>query len=420
VSAALAIAALLALASVAQEGERREVEVKSESGRFVARIHKAAGQERVAEALARWRLTVEAVDGDGQREAVWSCVVQHRPGERTYFVGDDGLAVVEVDPQYDSKRDLVRVWREERELVDLDATALGLEHKTGAWLAPENGARVGWLETPAGPMAQLYLRLADGGVRRVDLSTGRVFATHEWVTEIAVEPLVDDAVRAYAAPPYVKSASAPPSVAWGELLEVAIAGSHPTPNWRCVGVDARLEEGGATLVLAPLSAPPPKNSVQLQVLDAFDLVVRIVGLAPGRYSIRVVGRGDVQPEPLALEVTPARGQLELFVRGGILGLDDHYRVFTSGVAVFESSRSSPPKRFRVLDAQERALLQKAFVALPTRPKSSKSAGAADMFEYRLRWKADGKDAEWTFDDGTADAAGREIVRVLREAAAASK
>src|SRR5262249_52282556 len=171
----------------------------------------------------------------------------------------------------------------------------------------------------------------------------------EWVSQLTIDPAVDDAARAGAVAPLVKSARAPASVHWGEPIEVVIAGSYPTPNWRCVGVDARFDgDARTTIVLAPLSAPP-KDTKQLQVLPGFEVTAKLNGLAPGRYTLRVVGRGDVQPEPLAVAVTPARAQLELAIRGGILGLDDHVRVFSSGVAVIESSRFAPPKRFRVLD-----------------------------------------------------------------------
>ena len=46
-----------------------ELLLESPGGHFHARLAKVAGQEKVADAIARWKLTVSDVDG----RALWSC-----------------------------------------------------------------------------------------------------------------------------------------------------------------------------------------------------------------------------------------------------------------------------------------------------------------------------------------------------------
>jgi len=60
--------AVLALAPAPQEGAQGLV-VPGQGGLYEARLAKAAGQERVPDAIARWRL--EVADGDGR--VLWSC-----------------------------------------------------------------------------------------------------------------------------------------------------------------------------------------------------------------------------------------------------------------------------------------------------------------------------------------------------------
>lgn len=414
---ALALLGMIAGATGAQAAAPRELQLASASGRFVAEVVKAAGQERVAEELARWRLSVFALDRDGKRTPSWSCLMRHRAGEQLHWLTDDGLAFVELDPRRSGKRELVRVWRDEKELVALDDDALGIGREADLWLSRETGARVGWLATPVGPTAQLLIELPDGGQRRVDLETGLVYPTHDWVDELEIGPIVEEDLRDAAQSPYVRSATGPARVHWGERLEIAIAGSHPTPNWRSVGIEARTEgEHGARIVLTPLSAPPPSNSVQVQVLERFETSAWIDGLRPGRYTVQVLGRGDEQVPPIAIEVLPARALLELATSGGIMGLDELVRVYRNGVVELNSKRRGPEPSYVVLDAQDRALIDAAFAELPKEPKSSRTPGAADMFMHVLRWQCDGRELAWSFDDGSASACGRELVRVLRETA----
>jgi hypothetical protein len=324
------------------------------------------------------------------------------------LVADDGFSFVEVDPSCETGRELVRIWRVDGEERALDASELALERCTGPWLA---NAAIEWVETPLGPAPQLLLALAAGGLRRVDLASGSVASTREWASEVTAGPLVDPQFVAATQTSYVKSATAPERVHWGEPLELVVQGSHPTPNWQFAGfsvelggtfADAGADERRTSVLVTPLSLPPPNDRPQAQVLTDYRQTVTIVGLAPGRYSVRVLGRDDKPIDPLAVEITHARPWVELGLRGGRT-----VRLHTSGVVVDETAQRGVAPRIRVLDGDERARLESAFRGLPKR-----SSGANASAEYRLSWTVDGKHLDARFDGGSLDAALLAFVQVL--------
>ncbi|MBI5431267.1 MAG: hypothetical protein HZA52_00370 [Planctomycetes bacterium] len=416
---ALLVAFVPQAASIGAE-RHHAVDVVAAGGQFSARVRKAEGQEQVDDVLARWLLTVEMLDHDGTRTALWSNLVRHRPGERSHFVADDGFSFVEVDPSCETERELVRIWRVDGEERALDASQLGLDRCTGPWLA---NAAIEWIETPVGPAPQLLLWLAAGGLRRVDLASGLVASTREWASEVTAGPLVDPEFIAAAQASYVKSASAPERVHWGEPLELVVQGAHPTPNQQFAGFSVELggtfrdaaTGGDATtggdavaggertsVLVTPLSLPPPNDRPQAQVLVDFRHTATIVGLAPGRYSVRVIGRGDRPIEPLAVEITHARPWVELGFQGGRT-----VRLHATGVVVDAGGLRGVAPRIRVLDADERARLESAFRGLPKR-----SSGATASSEYRLSWTVDGKHLDARFGGGSLDAALLAFVQVL--------
>lgn len=396
----------LALAApFAQSESFQSVECVSPSGRFVARVRKADGQEHVDDLLARWMLTVEARNRDGRVESYWSSLIQHRAGERLHFLADDGLAFVEVDPSAGARRDLVRVWHASREPYALDAAELASAPGEGPWLAAANSASLAWVDSPLGPTPQLLLELADGGERRVDLASGAVFRSHEWTSELAAGPLIDEALRKHSASAYVRSATVPPRVYFGEPIEIAIEGAHPSPGWHFAGFDVRVasEDGLTSILLTPLSLAPAQDRPQAQVMCEFRCSATLAGLAPGRHELRVLGLGDEPLPPLELRVLPARAWVELELHSGRT-----VRVYTSGVVVAELPRGE--RRVRVLDGDERTRFEEAYRALSRRGTGAQSSAPVEA--YCLRWTLDEKHVELRGDATTLDPAALALVELL--------
>lgn len=401
----------------ASQGECHAVEVRSPSGHFTAQIAKAPGQERVSDALARWRLTVretEPLDGS----APWTCAIAHRPGDRWRFLAEDGRSYVEVEPVYSASRPLVRVWGPAGERFALSAAQLDLEQRRTndaqpPWLKAEHGVTLEWQETPRGPVQVAHFTTLAGAERWLDLETGDVRASAALdSTPLALPDAALAGVNVLAAP-YVKNFDCAAQIHWGEALEVRVSGSHPTPNWRNVGFQLeRSGERNEVLRLLPMSSPPPANSPQLQVLQGYHATAQIVGLAPGRYTLRVEGRGDEQPAERSLEVLPARPALWMRTRGGIAGVERSVRLYRGGVAVVESKNPSRDPRITLLAPREVARLEDLLRQAEKDAPAGRS-GVVDAFEHELSWRSGERDLVRSVESpGELGAAG-ELARVLQ-------
>ncbi len=395
------------------------LEFASNNGLFRAQVHKAAGQERVADALARWRLSVFSSDPQSPPAPLWSVAFVHRPGARLHHCADDGQSIVTVESEYSATRALLRVWGPEGERFALGASDLALSVRRAAdsasatWLAQERDAvLLEWHETPGGPAPFAQLALADGGERWVDLRTAQVRDSARFEAPIAVLPDAALAGVNVLAPPYVTSFECRASIHWGEVLELDVRGSHPTPNWRNVGFQFLLEgEDGRTLTVLPMSSPPPANSPQLQVLQGYHATARVHGLAPGAYTLRVRGRGDEQPPERQIEVLPARGLLELATSGGILGMDRRVRVYAGGIAVAESVRPARPKRIVVLEPGRVARIEDLLRGAE-RESSARGSNVSDAVRHDVRWRVAESSFERTLFEPGAGGALAELVRLL--------
>jgi hypothetical protein len=215
-------------------------------------------------------------------------------------------------------------------------------------------------------------------------------------------------------PPYVSSFECRPRLHWGEVLEIDVRGSHPTPNWRNVGFQFTLDGDDArTLTVRPMSSPPPANSPQLQVLQGYHATARVHGLAPGKYTLRVRGRGDEHPPDKTIEVAPARALLELFTSGGIMGMDRRVRIYAGGVAVVESLRPSRPTRIEVLDAGRAARIEDLLRGAE-REASARTTHVSDAFQHVLRWRIEERELERTLFEPGAGGALAELIVLLNQ------
>jgi hypothetical protein len=415
----LALVCTLALAAQVPSAPLEPVTVVSPSGHFRAEIARAKGQERVPEALARWTLSVHPNPPLESGEPRWSASFPHRATPRWHLLSDDGLAFVTVDREYGESRELVGIWRAGERIAELSATELELDRgrasrpADGSWLAADTPPALRWGETSAGPQAYLVLVTARGEERFVDLARGTASAALGEVSEPWAEPPASRAGKPGLQVGLPDRCTLPRSIHWGETLEVRIDGHHATPNWMFVGFElARDPEESGTLVLTPVSAPPPQGTVQATVLQDFSAVARIRGLMPGLYRLRL--ERFVRPdERFEFEVLPARPYLELRRRGGFAGIDQSLRVYSSGVVVDEwtSPPRDPARTYRMLSLAEAERLVDAARALKsgTQPRST---SGADLLRCRITVFDDSGPRSREFDDAGLQGPERQILDLL--------
>lgn len=415
----LPIALVLLCAPQEPAAPLEPVTVVSADGHFRAEIARAKGQERVPEALARWTLSVHPNPPLESGEPRWSVSYPHRSTPRWHLLSDDGLAFVSVDREYGESRELVTIWRTGERLAELSAAELDLDRgrsgrpADGSWLAADTPPVLRWGETSAGPQAFLALVTDRGQERFVDLARGTASATLGEVSEPWAEPPASRAGKPGLQVGLPDRCTLPRSIHWGETLEVRIDGHHATPNWMFVGFElARDPEEPGTLVLTPVSAPPPQGTVQATVLQDFSAVARIRGLMPGLYKLRL--ERFVRPdERFEFEVLPARPYLELRRRGGFAGIDQSLRVYPSGVVVDEwtSPPRDPARTYRMLSLAEAERLVDAARALKSGTQPRSSTGA-DLLRCRITVFDDSGPRSREFDDAGLQGPERQILDLL--------
>jgi hypothetical protein len=400
---ALALAAALALQAAQGEGAK-PIELASQGGHFKARLAKAAGQERVADAIARWRL--EVTDADGR--ALWSQVhPAPQPGQR-YLLSEDGAYFVVLAQAWSDSRPVVSIHTSAGDPaqifggeLDIERGALRSADPPGTWLAPrEDAARFTWIAGPYGPRELLELACVDGASRSIDLASGAATDAGGGLVQVTVEPaFVEDSVPPSRAPP-VASFAVPPRAAGDEPLVVRVEGAHPQPGWKvfAFGLEA-VGEDGRTLLLSPRAKPPMPGGPNVQKIEPYVAEARILGLPPGRYQITVEGAEPAAAAPIAFEITPGGVLAELTTSGGILGLVERVTLFENGVVEVRSNRPerlsmaySAPRGF----AEARAQLSR----LPAIAPSIRTPGA-DLIQFHMRWRAPEGWREVAADEGNA-------------------
>jgi hypothetical protein len=205
----------------------------------------------------------------------------------------------------------------------------------------------------------------------------------------------------------------PRSIHWGETLEVSVRGHHATPNWMFVGFElTRDAEDPATLVLTPVSAPPPLGTVQATVLQEFSSVARVRGLMPGSYRLRI--ERFVRPdERFEFEVLPARPYVELTRKGGFAGIEQSLRVYPHGVVVddWKNPPRDPARTYRMLSIGEAERVVDAARAIRSGNRPRSTTGA-DFLRCRITvWDDQGTRAI-EFDDVTALPAEAQLLTLL--------
>jgi hypothetical protein len=419
VNAFLACALAVSLAMQAARSEpAKPLEIESQGGHFKARLGKAAGQERVADAIARWRLEVTDADGRSQ----WSAVYPAPQASQRFLLSEDGAYFVALAQAWSDSRPIVSIRSGSDEPtpiyggeLDIARDALRTAEPPGAWLAAgDDSARFTWIAGPSGPRQMLELACVDGVRRSIDLESGAATDAGGGQVKVTVEPPFDsdhDSVPP-SRPAPVTSFTAPARCAGDEPLVVHIEGSHPQPGWKvfAFGMQAAGEDG-RTLVLSPRAKPPMPGGVSVQQVDPYVAEARILGLPPGRYRIAVEGAQGPAATPVEVEITPGGVLAELTTRGGILGLDERVTLFENGVVEVRSNRPerhsmafNAPRPF----AEARALLSRLPAIAPT-----VASPGADLFKYALRWRAPEGWREVQADDGNARGELRAAIDAVR-------
>ena len=207
----------------------------------------------------------------------------------------------------------------------------------------------------------LALESARGWRREVDASMGVILALAGGHGEPAVVPGFPEGTEP--APvlqvPYITEARIP-AVALGALpVRIGIGGEHATPNWKLYAFSLR-REAQDHFVLTPYSQPPPRDSLQAQVIEGFQGEALLQNLAPGHYRITLAGAEPASEHPSGeVEVLPGRLHVRLQIHGGVLGLSDAIELFKPGVVRATRSRSPEVPAPRHLTPEELAVLQRA-------------------------------------------------------------
>ncbi len=393
-------------------------DVFSADGRWVARIRKAPGQERVDDRLARWQLEVrKAADGS----ELWSCHYRQRGVEGRALLSDDGSTFVLVTQRFSEARPVVFVLRHGRALAELIGRDFALERadvertNTGAaWLHEQDDlARLAWRESEVGHWLGLELASSRDWARSVDLSVGEVVAPYSGTPVLT--PGVDPEFAALAEPPFVTRVHVPKQALFGLPARIGVVGSHPTPNWTLGGFELEwLDDQGTSFAIHARSLPPPVRTVSAHVIEGFNGQAFLHGLRPGRYTITARGKEKQALAAQPLEVLPGRLRVRLTVTGGFAGVHDSVELFAPGVA--RTVRSFGGERGpRVSHVAPEALerLDRVLPLLPEDPRSARTEVGADLFVYRLEWWAGDAWLEVRVDDGTARGAVRELIELLR-------
>lgn len=389
------------------------VEARTGDGRFVARIERAAGQENVSEALARYRLNVSEVrmEGAEAKETVrWSVLYPFEDEPARFVLAPGGRAFAETRERFREGRMVLSVqtaggrttWTGGE--LEISRDELGGDQRD-QWLDPARELTAGWVDGPFGPRLDLTIPMRTRELH-VDALLGRTVPGTVPSISPAAGPLP---VRC--AVPYVRSVEVPRVVSTGGPIEVEIVANHATPNWTFLGFELEIGEEGPRRVLHLTPRFQAPDGIQAQVLSVFKARATITGLVAGRYELRVEGWSPGGP-PLTLDVRPARLVVGLTTRGGFAGVSQRYELFDYGL-LRRQFRGDQPAEFVELDAARAESLSGLVAALPDGDRRAKTEHAADLFEHALIFP---RGARWfaiDVDDLSATAAERALIDALR-------
>jgi hypothetical protein len=395
------IAALALLVCAQADANAGAIVVHSRGGHFRAQLAKAPGQERVPDAIARWKLEVEDADG----RALWTAFHPAPGATQRFLLAQDASRFAVVDTHYGDAQAVVTLRRGDD--VDrvfggqlgMDPGRLRAAVPAGAWLAEgEDALRFSWTLGPFGPIQLLDLACADGVLRRIDLASGLPLDAGGGQVPVRVEPVFVEDSLPPSVVPVVLGATAPEEVFGDDGLVVTIEGQHPNPGWRVFAFG--LEPGGddgRTLVITPRAKPPMPGGLQVQKTEPWTAQATLRGLPPGEHRIVVMGREGAVGAPLTVRVRTGGILAMLAYSGGILGLDERITLFQNGTVAIESNR---PERESLHFAPPRAFTsaQGLLAALPALAPAP-SSGGADFMEYDLTWRVAGRWHHVAGDDG---------------------
>lgn len=397
-------AALLLLSSQATAAETTydPVELATAEGDYVARVEKAAGQERVPDQLARWILSVTAFEDGVELGELWSCHYSHSDGPRLLTLSEDGAVFVVLEEIYQAGRPVVRVFESGREVASVSGAQLRpgredlVEGPGGRrWLIASGGpSQLRWELTAMGPVRVLDVVLRGGETRTISWSGGVQIRSGEAPAPPLprVEPHANPNALSKAELPYVDSAEARAVTRVGEDFAIRIRGHFPTPGWQLFGFSVEYSPEG-DVVIVPCAVPPRSGGLSAQVLTSYVSLVTVRGLPAGQQRIVVRGRAEGTPVAVDVEVLPFGLTLELRVSGGLGEPDSVTRLYAQGILERDGE-------YRTLSREATAELGRLAAALlDDAPRASEEEPGAEGLRYEFgRWH----DGAWrvrTFDAG---------------------
>lgn len=407
-----ALALVLIQADPAPGRDFSPIEVRSADGQCIARIDRAAGQERAAANVARYTLTVSAPGPDNAERVLWSVLYPFDGSPARYVVANRGRAFVELEEHFSESHTVLLAHFQERESVKLDGARLAIpREKLGGtnakrtWLADHAAARVDWHDGAFGPSLGLEIPGHGEWIRRVDLERMVVIDGPLEKQTPRIEPAIEGSLPERCAIPYLQSIQFPPVARAGRALDIQIVGNHATPGWRFLGFE--LETDGDRWIVTPRSEAP--EGIAVQVLTAFRTTARLTDLPVGRFTLEF-GGWNKRGEPLTLEVISERMMVRLVTSGGFAGIHRQIEVHEQSIARRAFHGRDPEYVEWSDERMER--LRELIARLPPKNRRARTQGAADLFQQQLDFWSGEKWVSIDVDDLAATKAEEELINAL--------
>ncbi len=410
----ISLALTLIQAQAAPARDFAPIEVFSADKACVARIHRAAGQERVAANMARFTLTVLPFDEVENHRELWSTAYSYDSSQARYVLANFGRAFVELEEHFSESHTVLMIHAPGREAVKWSGAELSIPRKNlggtnqnRSWLDDKLQPSIAWTDGAFGPCLELDIPCRDGFVRKLDLERLRLIDSSDESNMPRVLPAIQGTLPERSALPYVVSVQYPRVARAGREIEIRILGNHATPGWTFLGFE--LEQGEGKLILTPHSQAP--DGIQAQVLTVFRTSARLSDLPIGRYTLEISGWSPGGP-PATLDVLPGSILASLRTRGGFAGIDQSLEVHEQGLLRAVMARDQPAG-FMDVDAGRMTHMRELIAALPAKDRRATTANAADLFKHTLGfWSGD----NWItleVDDLAATETERELIKLIR-------
>ncbi len=390
------------------------IEIFSADKASVARIDRAAGQERVAANMARFTLSVLPFDEIENHRELWSTPYPYDSSPARYVLANSGRAFVELEEHFSESHTVLMIHAPGREAIKWSGAELSIPrgnlggtNQNRSWLDDKLQPSIAWTDGAFGPCLELDIPCRDGFVRKLDLERRRLIDSTDESNMPRVEPSIEGTLPGRSAVPYVVSVEYPRVARAGRELEIKLLGNHATPGWTFLGFE--LELGDGKLILTPRSQAP--DGVQAQVLTVFRTSAKLSDLPIGHYALEISGWSPGGPPP-PIDVLAGSMLASLRTRGGFAGIDQWIEVHEQGLLRAVMARDQPAG-FIDVDSERMTRMRELLAALPAKDRRATTANAADLFKHTLGFWSGESWITIEVDDLAATETERNLISLIR-------